>query len=90
MRRSTLLKLKPAELKQLCQSYGMAYAAGSKETREEKLVRRRSSSRLGGASPSRHRGVHSPRALPPRSRFWWSGCCAWRTGGTRAMTPRLA
>ena len=39
MRRSTLLKLKPAELKQLCQSYGVAYAAGTKETREEKLVR---------------------------------------------------
>jgi hypothetical protein len=39
MRRSALLKLKAAELKQLCQRYGVAYAVGTKETREEKLVR---------------------------------------------------
>ena len=53
MRRTTLLKLKPGELKQLCQSYGVAYAVGTKETREEKLVRAShgSSSRLASSEP---------------------------------------
>ena len=40
MRRTELLKMKPGDLKRLCASYGVAYAAGGKDTRDTKLVRR--------------------------------------------------
>jgi|LakMenEpi03Aug12_release.lakeMendotaPanAssembly.Ray.scaffolds.fasta_scaffold2281504_1 hypothetical protein len=40
MRRTELLKMKPGDLKRVCASYGVSYAAGSKDTRDTKLVRR--------------------------------------------------
>ena len=80
MRRTALLKLKAAELKQLCQHYGIAYAVGTKETREQKLVRRARSGSLRFRSRALAVAHVPPLALTPRcrfgSRFWWSACCA--------------
>jgi hypothetical protein len=52
MRRTELLKMKPGDLKRICASYGVAYAAGSKETRDTKLVRRQGLRRRRIPKPS--------------------------------------